>query len=78
MILGFGVPVFADYDSQIQNFQQQRQRYYMRQQAYQNKVMQNRENQYRQQEELRARNLGLFEQQKQRMFGYTGIHYYDY
>lgn len=72
------MPVFADYNSQMQNFQQQRNQYYARQQAYQNKVMQNRQYQYRQQEEIRQRNLGLFESEKLRHFGYTGVHYYDY
>ncbi len=78
ILICLGLPVFADYNSQMQNFQQQRERYYARQQAYQNKVMQNRQYQYRQQEEIRQRNLGLFENEKLRHFGYTGVYYYDY
>lgn len=77
-LLMINLPVFADYNSQMRNFQQQRNQYYARQQAYQNKIMQNRQYQYRQQEEIRQRNLCLFENEKLRHFGYTGVHYYDY
>ncbi len=78
LMLSITKPVFADYNSQMQLFQQQRQRYYDRQQAYQNRVMQNRQQQFEQQEEIRRRNLGLFESEKIRHFGYTGVYYYDY
>lgn len=78
LVLLIASPVFADYNSQMELFQQQRQRYYDRQQAYQNKVMQNRQHQFEQQEEIRRRNMRLFESEKLRHFGYTGVYYYDY
>lgn len=77
-LICISLPCYADYYAQVKQFEQQRQRYYDRQQAYQNRVLQNREYKHQQQEEIRTRSLGLFENQKQRACGYTGVHYYDY
>ena len=46
ILICVGLPSFADYNSQMRNFQQQRNQYYARQQAYQNKIMQNRQYQF--------------------------------